>query len=185
MADLNEENPPSAKHAGGRTSKYDPSMCERVRAMCERGAVDKDIADALGIGLSTLYRWKVELQEFRDALKRGKDVADDVVEAALFRRATGYTHDAVKIMTVSVGDGSSRVEEVPYVEHYAPDTTAAIFWLKNRRPEAWRDKREVELSGEVSTGPDLSTLSTDERAVMKELLLKAEAAKTKAEGVAP
>lgn len=125
----------------GRPSKYHPAMVTTARLMTERGAVDADIAQALGIVLSTLYLWKSQHPEFSDALKRGKEVADDMVENALFRRALGYTHDAVKIMTVSVGDGCSEVREVPFVEHYPPDTAAAFIWLKNRRPDKWRDKQ--------------------------------------------
>ena len=148
--------------------------------MATGGAVDTMIADAIGIHVSTLYTWKAQFPEFRDALKRGKDIADDMVEAALFRRATGYSHDAVKIMTVSVGDGCSDVREVPFVEHYAPDTTAAIFWLKNRRSDQWRDKREVEHSGAVDTRPDFSALSKEKRDVLRLLLQEAEEARAAA-----
>ena len=144
----------------GRPSKYDPVMCERARAMAEAGAVDAEIAEALEIGLTTLYRWKAEFREFREALKRGKDVADDIVEAALFRRATGYSHDAVKIMQY---EGSPI--EVPYVEHHPPDTTAAIFWLKNRRSKEWRDKCDVDLGVRDSLGEFLAALDGKNRGI--------------------
>lgn len=170
----------SDKNPGGRPSKYDPAMCERARLMAEAGAVDHDIAQALGISLSTLYRWRAEIPAFREAVQRGKAVADDAVEAALFRRATGYSNDAVKVFQ---SEGQPLI--VPYVEHYAPDTTAAIFWLKNRRPERWRDKTEVEHSGAVDTGPDLSHLDDDELAVMRLLLEKKPDPQRDDEGEAP
>ena len=144
----------------GRPSKYEPVMCERARAMAERGAVDAEIAAALGVALSTLYLWRSQFPEFSEALKRGKDVADDMVEGALFRRATGYSHDAVKIMQY---EGSPI--EVPYVEHHPPDTTAAIFWLKNRRPKEWRDKRDVDLGVRDSLGEFLAALDGKNRGI--------------------
>ena len=70
-----------------------------------------------------------------------------MVEAALFRRATGYSHDSVKIL-----QNAGEAVVVPYVEHVAPDTNAAKFWLLNRRPDRWRDKQEVEHSGSLTLG---------------------------------
>lgn len=144
----------------GRPSKFRPEFCERARAMCEAGAVDHEIAEALEISLTSLYVYKNQFPEFSHALKRGKAVADDAVEAALFRRATGYSHDAVKIMQY---EGAPI--EVPYVEHYAPDTTAAIFWLKNRRPADWRDKQDVNLGVQDSLGELLTFLDGRTRGI--------------------
>ena len=71
-----------------------------------------------------------------------------MIADSLYHRAKGYSHPAVKILSVAQGAGQpSEVQEVPYTEHYAPDTTAAIFWLKNRQPKKWRDKQEVEHTG--------------------------------------
>ena len=136
---------------GGPPTKYRPDFVGRARTMAEAGAVDEEIAGLLGISLRTLYYWKAQHVDFADALQRGKDVADDMVEAALFRRATGYSHDAVKIITVPQGaNQGSKVEEVPYVEHVPPDTAAATFWLKNRRPKKWREKVDLEHSGTLT-----------------------------------
>jgi len=71
-------------------------------------------------------------------------VEETAVERSLYHRAVGYSHDAVKILTVARGDGRSEVVQVPYVEHYPPDTTAAIFFLKNRRPDRWRDTQNID-----------------------------------------
>ena len=131
----------------GRPSKFKPEMAERARTMATAGAVDWEIAVALGISLTSLYTWKAQHPDFDKALQRGKDVADDVVEAALFRRATGYSHDAVKIL-----QNAGEAVVVPYVEHVAPDTNAAKFWLLNRRPTKWRDRQEVEHSGSLTLG---------------------------------
>lgn len=101
--------------------------------MCELGATDADIIEALGVARSTFYKWRLENKAFSDALKVGKDPSDDRVEATLYQKAVGYTQQNVKIFQFQ---GEEVV--VPYTEIVAPDTTAAIFWLKNRRPDQWR-----------------------------------------------
>ena len=84
--------------AGGRPPKYNAEQhCKIAKKMCQLGATDNDIAEALGVATCTLYRWRNEHEEFREALKVGKDKADDRVEMALYRRAVGYTHEAVKV----------------------------------------------------------------------------------------
>lgn len=124
---------------GGRPSKFKPEFVEQARKIAELGATDREAADFFDVDEATIYRWKHSSPEFCEALKVGKAVADDRVEQTLYRRALGYSHDAVKILQY---EGEPVI--VPHVQHYPPDTTAAIFWLKNRRPEEWRDKHEVE-----------------------------------------
>jgi hypothetical protein len=129
--------------AGGRPSKFKPAFVEQARKLAELGATDREIAGFFEVAESTLNLWKQEHPEFSESLKVGKDKADDRVEQALYRRALGYSHDAVKIHVA--GDGA--ITQVPFVERYAPDTTAAIFWLKNRRKEDWRDVSRQEQTG--------------------------------------
>lgn len=104
------------------------------------------MADFFGVSESTINNWKQEHPEFLESLKRGKLEADATVADSLFRRANGWEHDAVKIVA-DAKTGDSLL--VPYVEHYPGDTTAQIFWLKNRRPDLWRDKQNIEHSGEL------------------------------------
>ena len=125
----------------GRPSKYREEFPAQAARLCMLGATDKELADFFEVTLSTISEWKVVHQEFSDALKEGKQLADAKVAESLFKRATGYTHKAVKIMAV----GGAVVRE-EYDEHYPPDATSMIFWLKNRRPDLWRDKREEEQS---------------------------------------
>ena len=125
----------------GRPSKYKDEYAEQARKLCEFGATDQELAQFFEVGLTTIERWIAKHQEFRGALKAGKEKADDRVERSLYQRAIGYSHPEDKIFN----DGGEPLI-VPTVKHYPPDTTAAIFWLKNRRKEDWRDKQEVEHS---------------------------------------
>lgn len=129
--------------AAGRPSEYREEFVSEVLQMAERGATDVEIADALDVSVRTLYRWKAEHEDFRQALKVAKDVADERVERSLYQRALGFEHDAVKIFCSKDGD----VTQVPYREIVAPDTTACIFWLKNRKSQEWRDRVDHELAG--------------------------------------
>lgn len=129
----------------GRPSEYDVEFCQTAHAMSQQGATDREVAEALEVSERTIYRWQHDHPEFRQALQLGKDSADDRVEKSLYRRAVGYSFDAIKIMTY---EGSVIVE--PYVEHVPPDVGAAQFWLKNRRADKWRDKAELQHSGQLS-----------------------------------
>jgi hypothetical protein len=124
--------------SAGRPSKFKPDMVEQARKLALLGATDREMADFFEVAESTFYLWKLEHPELSEALKVGKEAADGRVEQSLYRRALGYSHDAVKIIQVG-----GEVVNAPYVEHYPPDTTAAIFWLKNRRPAEWRDRQEL------------------------------------------
>lgn len=128
-----------------RPTKFKPEFTAQAEKLCRLGATDIEIADFLEIDVRTLYRWKGENEAFCQALKAGKEVADERVERALFSRANGYEHDEVDIRVVS-----GAVVQTPIRKFYPPDTTAAIFWLKNRRPDLWRDKQEVQHSGGVT-----------------------------------
>lgn len=119
----------------GRPSSYKPEYAEQAEKLCKLGATDIEVADFFGVERTTIWRWSQAHEEFCNALKAGKQSADERVERSLYSRALGYTHDAVKIFNA---DGAPLI--VPYREHVAPDTTACIFWLKNRRPDEWRDK---------------------------------------------
>lgn len=122
----------------GKPTEYRSEYCDIAKRLCEQGSTDQEIADVLRVHRATLYRWLSEHAEFRDALKLGKEPADDRVERSLFNRAVGYEYDAVKIMQ---DKGVPII--VPYREHVPPDPGAAFNWLKNRRPEKWRDRREL------------------------------------------
>jgi hypothetical protein len=123
----------------GRPSKFDTGVCDQAVKLCMLGAIDKDLADFFGISESTLNKWKIDYPEFSESLKEGKAHADANVANSLYQRALGYSHAEEKIFCNKDGD----VTRVETIKHYAPDTTACIFWLKNRRKDVWRDRHEL------------------------------------------
>lgn len=106
----------------------------KIQGWARDGLIDEQIAHNMGIATKTLYEWKNKYSEISEALKKGKEVIDRQVENALLKRALGYTYDET---TYEDGVETKRV-----TKEVAPDTTAQIFWLKNRKPAEWRDKIE-------------------------------------------
>lgn len=129
-----------------RPTKFRDEYTEQAEKLCKLGATDMEVADFFGVDVRTLYRWKADSEEFCQALKAGKDVADERVERSLYSRANGYEHDEVDIRVVG-----GKIVQTPIRKYYPPDTTAAIFWLKNRRSEKWRETKAVELSGSAES----------------------------------
>ena len=124
---------------GGRPSKYDPQCIEQARTLAQNGATEMEVADFFDINVTTLRRWKAIHAEFGTALKVAGDIADDRVERSLYERANGYSVMAVKHFVIK-----DEIQTVEYIQHYPPDPTSAIFWLKNRRRNEWRDRRTEE-----------------------------------------
>ncbi len=128
----------------GRPTDYRDAYAEGARKLALLGATDAEIADFFDVDVRTIYRWKNAHEAFCQALKAGKEQADERVERALYHKAVGYEQKAVKIFMPA---NATEPVYAEYVEKLAPDTTAAIFWLKNRRSQEWRDKVDHELSG--------------------------------------
>jgi hypothetical protein len=134
----------------GRPTRYKKENSEAVEKLCKLGATDIELADFFNIRESTLNNWKKAHPEFMESIKRGKLLADANVAERLYQRATGFEHDSEEIKVVSDGQGmGSSIERVPIRKIYPPDTVAAIFWLKNRQKDKWRDKNETEHSGAI------------------------------------
>ena len=130
--------PPPPKRARGQPSPYRPEFAKQAKDRCEKGADNKELAEFFDVSLTTLDRWAAKHTEFRGALKVGKEPADDRVERSLFQRAVGYSFESEKIFQYE-----GRAVRVKTIEHVPPDVTAQIFWLKNRRPKEWRDRRDL------------------------------------------
>lgn len=121
----------------------------QIGAWARNGLTDEDIAHNIGINVATLYDWKKKHPEISKALNINKAVADIIVENALFKKAVGCTVKETIKSTIKNPDGTVTETTTEKARELPPDTTAGIFWLKNRRPKDWRDKQEVELSGNV------------------------------------
>ena len=117
----------------------------KIEGWARDGLTDEQIAKNIGISRSTLNVWKDRYSDISDALKKGKDVIDRQVENALLKRALGYEYEEVK---EKFEDGVITERTVTKKE-VAPDTTAQIFWLKNRKPDKWRDKPGYEDTSEL------------------------------------
>lgn len=139
----------------GRPSDFNPEYIEEAEKQCLSGATDQELADYFDVSVRTLYRWKNTHPDFCQALKSGKAVADERIERSLFERATGYERDEVDIRVVE-----GQIVQTPIRKFYPPDTTAAIFWLKNRRPAEWRDK--IDLDAKVSGSVVIHATPKDE-----------------------
>ncbi len=107
------------------------------------GATDKQLSDFIGVTEKTLNTWKKEYPEFLQSLKNGKQKADSQVAEKLFTRAIGYDYNEV----TTEKKGRKVIKTRTTKKQVAPDPTAAIFWLKNRQPEYWREKVINEMTG--------------------------------------
>lgn len=117
-----------------------------------------ELADFFEVSESTINKWKLDYPEFSESIKKGKAVADAEVSDRLYQRAMGFVAPDIDIRVIE-----NRIVETPLEKYYPPDTTAAIFWLKNRQKDKWRDKVDHELTGkdggaiQIETSP-MSTL---------------------------
>ena len=111
------------------------------------GLTDEQLAEKMGCGVRTLYDWKERFPPISQALKKGKEIVDIQVENALLKRALGYEYMEERV-EISEKDGRKVIQTTKTA---LPDTTALIFWLKNRRPDVWRDKPQ-EKAGAAGEG---------------------------------
>lgn len=134
-----------------------------IESWARDGLTDEQIAKNIGISRSTLNEWKKKYPDISDTLKRGKEVVDVEVENSLLKRSLGFTTTEVtRERALNPETGKFKLVVTKAVtKEIPPDTTAQIFWLKNRRPDLWRDKQNVELSGEIDSNP-FAGLSTEQ-----------------------
>ena len=132
---------------------------DTIRTWARAGLLEKDICENLGVSQSAFSEYKLKFSALKGALKTGKDDADAKVEAALFKSACGYEYEEVTITKIlppgihSLSQLSEKeVKRLPAElkivrKHMSPNTAHAIFWMKNRRPDLWRDRQQVEMGG--------------------------------------
>ena len=121
--------------AGGRPSDYQPGFVKRVKRLCLLGLPVTDIAEEFGVCVATLYNWRDTYPEFLEAMDAGRTEADAKVAESLYRRARGFKQKATKIV---VEASTGKVTTVDYTERFPPDTSAAKFWLINRKGSQWK-----------------------------------------------
>lgn len=117
-----------------------------IQDWARQGLDDKQIAKNIGVAAGTFYEWKKKYPPFAEALKRGKRPVDVEVENMLLRSAMGFSKTVKEAIKLRQKGGSEIVEYIDREIYIPPNTTAQIFWLKNRRPDLWRDKRDVVTS---------------------------------------
>lgn len=140
----------------GRPTDFKTEYVDLAYNYCLLGATDKELATFFNVCESTINNWKISNPEFMESIKKGKDLADAHIATKLFDRASGAEvkkQQAFKVKEVTYENGkrlkeTEKIELVELTEVIAPDTTAAIFWLKNRKPEYWRDKQDIQIDNE-------------------------------------
>ena len=130
-----------AKRKVGRPTEYREEYNEQVTKLCRLGATDKEIADFFNVSEKTINTWKEKHPQFLQSIKEGKEISDMEVANSLYQRAKGYEQEVVKVFQFQ---GEPII--VPVIEKVAPDTGAAMAWLKNRRPKEWRDRQDLEVT---------------------------------------
>lgn len=128
------------KRGKGRPSAYKDEYVDLARKYCLLGATDEDLAKFFEVSVTTIDNWKNEHSDFLGAIKEGKDQADARVAHSLYNQAIGYK--SKKVVTAT---HMGRITDEKEIDEYiGPSATAAIFWLKNRQKDKWRDKQEID-----------------------------------------
>lgn len=130
-----------AAPARGRPTLYRADYAEQARRLSLLGQTDAEMAAFFGVSERTFHGWKKSHPDFLQSIKEGKADADAKVAAALFQRATGYSHPDVHISNYQ-----GTITATPITKHYPPDPVSMFFWLKNRQPDKWRDRVEAEVN---------------------------------------
>ena len=152
---------PADKKPQGRPTRYKPEYDELAYNFCLLGATDAQMGEFFGVSEQTVNSWKKNHPTFLESIKSGKLQADALAAQSLFKRATGYVGKKTVTATHEGVVTDTRVVD----DYVGPDTGAAIFWLKNRQPSLWRDKKEIEMLGdETEAELDWSIGSADDDA---------------------
>lgn len=129
-----DEPTPIGPRPVGRPTAYKPEFVEQAAKLCNMGATDAEMAEFFDVSTATFYTWMKTHPEFLEAIQVSKDAHDNRVERSLYQKAIGYDR------TVQKATASGQVVTVK--EFFPPDTASAIFWLKNRRSQKWKDRQD-------------------------------------------
>ena len=129
--------------AGGRPTTYLPENAEIARQACMIGATNDTLAERFEVCRRTIDNWIATIPEFSAAVRQGREVADVAVVSALFARATGMEQKMTKVFC-----HRGQPVTANYLAYLPPDVRACIFWLRNRRPDQWRENRPLTAEGD-------------------------------------
>jgi len=166
----------------GQRTKYTPEYVDQAEKLSAMGATDAEIARFFDVSVPTLSSWAAIHEDFGAALQKGSAVADATVERSLYQRAIGYSYESEKIIYDAQ---SGEVIRAPIDVHVPPDVKAQIFWLKNRDPRNWRDRREVGMDGRMTTTRITSTMTPQQAAEAFAATIRGAVLEEVAEGFGP
>lgn len=173
-----DKNPKrGGRSKAGRKTCFGDTAREIIKKLVTRGFTDEEVAQCLKIKPQTYYNWQKKHPEFFESVKDWKLGADEKVERALFERACGYSHPDTKpqwVETIEIVNGKTvkagKWVYADMVKHYPPDTPAATLWLKNRKPNEWRDKQDVDITDTRAVQTILDAMSPDEAEKIREII---------------
>lgn len=174
LSDAMKGNQNALGHSHGRPTDYKNEYNEQAYKLTLLGATDKELADFFNVEERTINNWKKEKADFFQSIRAGKEIADSDVAQSFYNNAKGFISVNKKAIKKKVWNEKAKrlvdeVEMVDEVLQHQPNAQAGIFWLKNRQPDKWKDKTEVETS---QTQPDLSKLTDDEKATLLKISRK-------------
>lgn len=142
----------------GRPSGFNEVIRDKILEMVAANKTDAEIAEVIGVHHRTLAKWRKADQAFGITIREMRIDADRLVEDSLFNRAMGYSHPEEKTTVITNPDGTETVKVERSIKHYPPDTMAMTFWLRNRHPDRWREKQDVEHTHKLDQGPQVQIL---------------------------
>ncbi len=150
---------------GGRPTKFNRHKYKKMKYMFSEGYTVNEVAEAIEVTQSTIYEWAKKRPEFFKDLQNWKAEADKRVERSLYQKACGFEYEEEEAKVVALGNNQgSEIVKVKVKRKLPPEATSAIFWLKNRKPQEWRDKTETETKI-VFEVPQIT--NEDERVVLE------------------
>lgn len=155
--------------SNGKVAKWHDDRIREVYELCLMGATDEDVANVMGVNINTINLWKRTHSEFAISMKRGKDLADAKVAAALYKRAVGF-----KIMEDDIKIYKGQIIRTPVRKYYPPDSWAAHKWLTVRQRTKWAEVSRTEnTTTNININKfDFSTLSTEQLAFIRDIQVK-------------
>lgn len=152
---------------GGKKGKYQEWITEdglkRIESWARDGLTEKDIAESkIGVSQRSFENWKKKFPSIISSLKRGKRPVDMEVETKLLQNAMGFEYEETETWIDEMPNGTQKRKIKKVKKFMKPDTTAQIFWLKNRKPELWRDKHDIDHAGEIEVNNPFDNLTTEE-----------------------